>query len=292
MGVATARTVTLDGIRGHVIDVQADVRQGLVNTTMVGRPDPTISESRDRCRTAIVNSRFEWPTTRRVTIALSPADLPKRGSHFDLAIALAVLTAGAREEPRIPVGGVGGAAVHRRADPRRSGARRARGDPDGDGGPGPGRTPCRGARPARRRGVPGARRRGGGRPVAGPGGRAAHGRPAARRAAGRAARVRVGAELARRGPHRRARPRRRPRHGRHPLRPGGGRRRRPPPAAQRAEGRRQDDAGRAAPGPAARPQRRGDPRAGGGAVAGRRGAATADRRPATLPGARTTAPPR
>ena len=67
------------------------MRQGLVNTTMVGRPDPTISESRDRCRTAIVNSRFEWPTTRRVTIALSPADLPKRGSHFDLAIALAVL---------------------------------------------------------------------------------------------------------------------------------------------------------------------------------------------------------
>lgn len=103
MGVATARTVTLDGIRGHVIDVQADVRQGLISTTMVGRPDPTISESRDRCRTAIVNSRFEWPTTRRVTIALSPADLPKRGSHFDLAIALAVLAAGAREEPAIPV---------------------------------------------------------------------------------------------------------------------------------------------------------------------------------------------
>ena len=103
MGVATARTVTLDGIRGHVIDVQADVRQGLVTTTLVGRPDPTISESRDRCRTAIANSRFEWPTTRRVTIALSPADLPKRGSHFDLAIALSVLTAGAREEPRIPV---------------------------------------------------------------------------------------------------------------------------------------------------------------------------------------------
>ena len=56
-------------------------------------PTPSISEARDRCRAAIANSGFEWPATRRVTILLSPADLPKRGPHFDLAIAVAVLAA-------------------------------------------------------------------------------------------------------------------------------------------------------------------------------------------------------
>jgi magnesium chelatase family protein len=60
---------------------------------MVGRPDASVSEARDRCRSAVANSGFEWPATRRVTILLSPADLPKRGSHFDLAIAVATLAA-------------------------------------------------------------------------------------------------------------------------------------------------------------------------------------------------------
>jgi magnesium chelatase family protein len=93
MGVATARTITLQGTNGHVVDVQVDVAQGVVKTAMVGRPDASISEARDRCRAAVTNSRFEWPATRRVTILLSPADLPKRGPHFDLAIAVAVLAA-------------------------------------------------------------------------------------------------------------------------------------------------------------------------------------------------------
>jgi magnesium chelatase family protein len=93
MAWATARTVTLTGVSGHVIDVQADVTQGMVSTTLVGRPDPSVSEARDRCRTAIVNSSLTWPSTRRVTILLSPADLPKRGPHLDLAIAVAVLAA-------------------------------------------------------------------------------------------------------------------------------------------------------------------------------------------------------
>ena len=97
MPFATAHTVTLDGATGHVVAVQADVSQGVVATTLVGRPDPSVSEARDRCRTAVVNSHLEWPTTRRVTIALSPAELPKRGSHFDLAVALAVLSAADKE---------------------------------------------------------------------------------------------------------------------------------------------------------------------------------------------------
>ncbi len=93
MGVATARTITLQGANGHVIDVQVDVSQGVVKTAMVGRPDASISEARDRCRAAVTNSGFEWPATRRVTVLLSPADLPKRGPHFDLPIAVATLAA-------------------------------------------------------------------------------------------------------------------------------------------------------------------------------------------------------
>ncbi|WP_067439626.1 YifB family Mg chelatase-like AAA ATPase [Nocardioides jensenii] len=93
MPVATAHCVALEGAVGHLIDVQVDVSQGVVVTSLVGRPDASINEARDRCRTAISNSQFEWPSTRRVTILLSPADLPKRGTHFDLAIAVGVLAA-------------------------------------------------------------------------------------------------------------------------------------------------------------------------------------------------------
>jgi len=93
MGFATARTISLSGASGHLVDVQVDLAHGVVATALVGRPDASINEARDRCRAAVTNSEFEWPSTRRVTILLSPADLPKRGSHFDLAIAVAVLAA-------------------------------------------------------------------------------------------------------------------------------------------------------------------------------------------------------
>ncbi len=93
MPVATARTVCLQGMSGHLIDVQADVTQGAIVTTLVGRPDASINEARDRCRAAVVNSGLAWPTTRRVTVLLSPADLPKSGPHFDVAIATAILAA-------------------------------------------------------------------------------------------------------------------------------------------------------------------------------------------------------
>lgn len=97
---ATARTVSLSGSVGHVVDVQVDVSVGLIASVMVGRPDQSIAEARDRCRAAVQNSGFEWPVTRRVTILLSPADLPKRGSHFDLAIAVGVLIASDSKLPR------------------------------------------------------------------------------------------------------------------------------------------------------------------------------------------------
>lgn len=93
MPFATAHTITLQGTNGHVVDVQVDITEGLVATNLVGRPDAAINESRDRCRSAVINTKLQWPTSRRVTILLSPADLPKRGPHFDLAIAIGVLAA-------------------------------------------------------------------------------------------------------------------------------------------------------------------------------------------------------
>ncbi len=93
MPFATSHTVSLAGALGHLIDVQADVSPGQVATVLVGRADSSLQEARDRCRMAIINSGLEWPSSRRTTVLLSPADLPKRGTHFDLAVALAVLGA-------------------------------------------------------------------------------------------------------------------------------------------------------------------------------------------------------
>ena len=109
MGCATARTVTLTGVSGHVIDVQADVSQGLVSTTH-GRPPRRVGERGDGTGAAPRSSTAatSGPRRKRVTILLSPADLPKRGPHFDLAIALAVLAAQA-------------SVVNRRVAPRRAG---------------------------------------------------------------------------------------------------------------------------------------------------------------------------
>lgn len=93
MGVASCRTISLQGPVGHLIDVQVDISPGKVGATIVGRPDVSLQEARERCRMAITNSGLDWPSTRRTTILLSPADLAKRGTHFDLAIATAICAA-------------------------------------------------------------------------------------------------------------------------------------------------------------------------------------------------------
>ncbi|MBV9832521.1 MAG: YifB family Mg chelatase-like AAA ATPase [Marmoricola sp.] len=97
--VACTHTVCLTGAVGHVVDVQADLSDGVIATALVGRPDASINEARDRCRAAVANSGFTWPNHRRTTVLLSPADLPKSGPHFDLAIAVAVLAAA---DPKLP----------------------------------------------------------------------------------------------------------------------------------------------------------------------------------------------
>jgi magnesium chelatase family protein len=90
---AATRTVTLAGSVGHVVDVQVDITNGLIDTVVVGRPDASIKEGRSRCRAAVENSDLVWPVSKRVTILLSPTDVPKRGPHFDLAMAIGVLAA-------------------------------------------------------------------------------------------------------------------------------------------------------------------------------------------------------
>lgn len=90
---AMTHTVTLNGALGHLVDVQADVSPGQASVIMVGRADAAVREGIDRIRTALVNSDLTWPATKRTTILLSPADVAKSGTHFDLALALAVLGA-------------------------------------------------------------------------------------------------------------------------------------------------------------------------------------------------------
>lgn len=92
MSLAIAKCISLIGLNGSVIDVEADIGIGLPGYTLLGLPDAALSESRDRVRAALINSGEIWPN-KRVTISLSPAWLPKRGSGFDLAIAAALLAA-------------------------------------------------------------------------------------------------------------------------------------------------------------------------------------------------------
>jgi len=92
--VTLARTysVALVGVTGHLVEVEADITNGLPMTILVGLPDTALREARDRIRAAITNSGETWPTSK-ITVGLSPAALPKRGSGFDLAIAVAILAA-------------------------------------------------------------------------------------------------------------------------------------------------------------------------------------------------------
>lgn len=80
------------GIDAIPVSVEVDVSFGLPGLTMVGLPDPTVRESRDRVRTAIRNSGFPFPSDR-VTVSLAPADVRKVGAAFDLPIALGILAA-------------------------------------------------------------------------------------------------------------------------------------------------------------------------------------------------------
>lgn len=99
MGFARTCSVALVGVEGVVVEVQADLEPGVAAFTLVGLPDKSLSESRDRVRAAVVNSGADWPQ-KKLTVGLSPASVPKGGSGFDLAVACAVLGAAERIDPR------------------------------------------------------------------------------------------------------------------------------------------------------------------------------------------------
>ena len=90
--VAVAYTVAFDGIDARLVEVQCAVTPGMPAFNIVGLPDKAVSEARERVRSALNAMAIALPS-KRITINLSPADLPKVGSHFDLPIALALLAA-------------------------------------------------------------------------------------------------------------------------------------------------------------------------------------------------------
>jgi magnesium chelatase family protein len=92
MALGRAFSVAVRGLDGEIVEIEADITSGLPGVHLVGLPDAALQESRDRVRAAITNCGHNWPMAR-LTLALSPATLPKMGSVYDLALAAAVLSA-------------------------------------------------------------------------------------------------------------------------------------------------------------------------------------------------------
>ncbi len=90
--VALTYTVAFEGVEARLVEVQCAVTPGIPAFSIVGLPDKAVSEARERVRAALTAMAIALPS-KRITINLSPADLPKEGSHFDLPIALALLAA-------------------------------------------------------------------------------------------------------------------------------------------------------------------------------------------------------
>lgn len=92
MALGRTLAVSLVGLTGHVVEVEAHLAASVPGFTLVGLPDASLAEARDRVRAAMTSSGLSWPQ-RRITVNLSPASLPKAGSGFDLAVAVATLAA-------------------------------------------------------------------------------------------------------------------------------------------------------------------------------------------------------
>ncbi len=92
MSLGRAFSVAVRGVEGELVEIEADITAGLPGVHLVGLADAALQESRDRVRAAITNGGFTWPMAR-LTLALSPATLPKMGSVYDIALAAAVLSA-------------------------------------------------------------------------------------------------------------------------------------------------------------------------------------------------------
>lgn len=101
MPLGRAFSVAVRGVEGEIVEIEADIAGGLPGVYLVGLADAALRESQARVRAAITNRGFDWPMTR-LTLALSPATLPKVGSVYDIALAAAVLSAGGKKAlPRL-----------------------------------------------------------------------------------------------------------------------------------------------------------------------------------------------
>ena len=90
--LARVRSAAVFGIEAFPVSIEVDISFGLPGLTIVGLPDASVRESRDRIRSAVRNSGFDFPS-RRIVVNLAPADVRKAGTSFDLPIALGVLAA-------------------------------------------------------------------------------------------------------------------------------------------------------------------------------------------------------
>src|SRR5581483_6271240 len=92
MSLAVVYSRAISGMQAPLVTVEVHLANGLPQFAIVGLPEAEVKEARDRVRAALQNARFEFPS-RKVTVNLAPADLPKESGRFDLPIALAVLAA-------------------------------------------------------------------------------------------------------------------------------------------------------------------------------------------------------
>lgn len=97
--LAQCRSCAIYGVDVHIVDIEVDISSGLPSFTIVGLPDAAVKESRERVRSAIKNSNFDFPNGK-ITVNLAPAAIRKEGSVYDLAIALAVLIATGQVAPK------------------------------------------------------------------------------------------------------------------------------------------------------------------------------------------------
>jgi magnesium chelatase family protein len=99
MSLSVVHTRSAYGVEAPKVDVEVHLGGGLPSLAIVGLPNTAVREARDRVRGALTTSGFEFPR-RRITVNLAPADLPKNGGRFDLAIALGILAASHQLDPR------------------------------------------------------------------------------------------------------------------------------------------------------------------------------------------------